>query len=216
VRVIFTPTASGSQTGTITFSAVSGGGGSVGASGAGTAVSVSGTLAVFAGVPSGVGSADGTGVAARFNYPFGVAVDGAGNIYVADNESCTIRKITSAGVVTTLAGTAGLYGSADGTGAAAKFYGPKGIAVDGTGNLYVADTGNNTIRKITPAGVVTTVAGSAGSTGSADGTGAAARFNGPEGIALDGAGNLYVADMLNNAIRKITRSVRKVIAGFLA
>jgi DNA-binding beta-propeller fold protein YncE len=92
----------------------------------------------------------------------------------------------------------------------------RSVATTGAGNLYVADTGNNTIRKITPAGVVTTVAGSAGSTGSADGTGAAARFNGPEGIALDGAGNLYVADMLNNAIRKITRSVRKVIAGFLA
>ena len=94
---------------------------------------------------------------------------------------------------TTLAGIAG-HGSVDGTGSAARFRYPCGVAVDSAGNVYVADTGNHTIRKVTPAGVVTTLAGLAGSSGSADGTGSAARFNGPAGVAVDSAGNVYVAD----------------------
>jgi hypothetical protein len=163
-----------------------------------------GTLAVFAGVPSGIGSANGTGATARFNSPFGVAVDGSGNVYVADYGNSIIRKITPAGVVTTLAGTAGATGSADGTGAAARFAYPSGVAVDGSGNVYVADYGNSIIRKITPAGVVNTLAGTADATGSADGTGAAARFKNPSGIAVDGSGNVYVADYGNSIIRKIT------------
>src|SRR5215470_10182099 len=117
--------------------------------------------------------------AARFNSPSGVAVDSAGNVYVADQGNDTIRKVTAAGVVTTLAGTAGITGSADGTGAAARFNAPFGVAVNGAGIVYVADSFNQTIRKITAAGVVTTLAGSAGVRGSADGTGAAARFSDP-------------------------------------
>lgn len=140
------------------------------------------------------GSADGTGTAAQFCYPSAVAVDGAGNLYVADEGNNTIRKITPGGVVTTLAGTAGTSGSADGTGAAAQFCSPRGVAVDAGGNVYVADAGNGTIRKITPGGVVTTLAGAAGTPGSADGTGAAARFHGPSGLAVDAAGNVYVGD----------------------
>ena len=159
------------------------------------------TLAGKAGVS---GSANGTGEEARFYNPAGVATDSAGNVYVADWLNATIRKITSGGTVTTLAGTAGLTGSADGTGAAARFYYPLGVAVDGSGNIYVADSGNNIIRKITPAGVVTTLAGTAGVTGAANGTGAAASFNGPQGVATDGAGNIYVADAINGIIRKIT------------
>ena len=93
------------------------------------------------------GHADGTGAAASFYNPFGVAVDGSGNLYVADSNNNMIRKITSAGVVTTLAGST-TYGHADGTGVAASFWGPAGIAVDGSGNLYVADSNNNMIRKI--------------------------------------------------------------------
>ena len=150
------------------------------------------------------GSADGTGSNARFLNPQGVAVDGLGNIYVADNNNHTIRKITSAGVVTTIAGQATVAGSADGTGSAARFFHPRGVAVDGAGNLYVADADNHTIRKITPAGMVTTLAGLAGASGSADGTGSGARLMTPEDVAVDNSGNLYVADSGNNTIRKIT------------
>ena len=133
-----------------------------------------------------------------------MAVDSAGNVYVADTYNHTIRKITPAGVVSTLAGLAGSCGSADGTGANARFYYPYGVAVDSAGNVYVADTDNHTIRKITPGGVVSTLAGLAGSSGSADGTGANARFHYPSGVAVDSAGNVYVADTDNHTIRKIT------------
>ena len=158
----------------------------------------------LAGTAGQIGSADGTGSAARFNSAYGVAVDSAGNVYVADTGNDTIRKITPAGVVTTLAGTAGQFGSADGTGSAARFEFPEGVAVDSAGNVYVADTINDTIRKITPAGVVTTLADMAGQVGSADGTGSAARFDYPTGVAVDSAGNVYVADDGNDTIRKIT------------
>ena len=100
--------------------------------------------------------------------------------------------------------TAGSYGSADGRGPLARFSGPVGVAVDGDGNLYVTDNGNHTIRKITPAGVVTTLAGTAESYGSADGRGPLARFSRPYGVAVDGVGNVYVADRQNHTIRKIT------------
>ena len=121
-------------------------------------------------------SADGTGSAARFYYPSGVAVDSAGNVYVADRDNHTIRIVTPAGVVTTLAGLTGIKGSADGTGSTARFNEPTGVAVDSAGNVYVADSGNMTIRKVSPSGMVTTLAGLAGETGSADGTGSTARF----------------------------------------
>ncbi|MCX6996216.1 MAG: hypothetical protein NTV49_03820, partial [Kiritimatiellaeota bacterium] len=113
---------------------------------------------------------------ARFKYPYHVAVDSAGNVYVADYNNHTIRKVTAAGMVTTLAGSAGNRGSADDTGSAARFDYPIGVAVDGAGNLFVADQYNHKIRKVTAAGVVTTLAGSAGNRGSADHTGSAARF----------------------------------------
>ncbi len=158
-----------------------------------------GAVTTLAGTAGSSGSADGTGAAARFTYPEGVAVDSSGNVYVADRNNSTIRKITPAGVVTTLAGTAGSGGTADGTGAAAQFSSPYSVAVDAGGNVFVADSGNNLIRKITPAGVVTTLAGSGA--GNTDGSGAAAQFNDPNGIAVDSSGNLYVADSNNNSIR---------------
>jgi sugar lactone lactonase YvrE len=159
------------------------------------------TFSTLAGY-SGYGNADGTGSAARFYLPNGVAVDSAGNVYVADASNCTIRKVTAGGVVTTLAGLAESYGSADGTGSAAQFVYPTGVAEDSAGNVYVADNNNSTIRKVTAGGVVTTLAGLAGSSGSADGTGSAARFYEPSGVAVDSAGNVYVADGGNNTIRK--------------
>ena len=167
-------------------------------------ITQAGVVTTLAGTAGSSGSADGTGAAARFNYPTGVAVDAAGTLYVADFFNYTIRRITQAGVVTTLAGTAGSPGSANGTGAAARFNYPNGVAVDAAGTVYVADQGNNTIRRITQAGVVTTLAGLAGSPGSANGTGAAARFNAPSGVAVDAAGTLYVADQGNHTIRRIS------------
>jgi sugar lactone lactonase YvrE len=157
------------------------------------------------------GYGDGTGTMASFDTPEGIAVDGSGNLYVADTANNTIRKLTKSGsdyIVTTIAGLAPNPGSSDGTGTAARFRSPRGITVDSSGNcIYVADCNNNTIRKLTKSGsgyIVTTVAGSAGLDGSADGTSTAARFNGPYGITIDGNGNLFVADDGNNTIRKIT------------
>jgi len=153
---------------------------------------------------SGVqGFADGTGTTAKFSWPYGVAVDSAGNVYVADRSNERIRKITPSGVVSTLAGS-GNWGFADGTGTAARFNYPTGVAVDSAGNVYVADEWNHRIRKITPSGVVSTLAGS-GTWGSADGTGTAAKFRSPRGVAVDSAGNVYVADSDNHRIRKITQ-----------
>ena len=161
-----------------------------------------GVVTTLAGTASNFGSADGTGPAAQFEHPLGVDVDNAGNVYVADVYNYTIRKITPGGVVTTLAGTAGVYGTTDGTGAAARFGYTSSVAVDGTGNVYVVDGSYHTIRKITPGGVVTTIGGTVGVLGSADGIGPAALFNLPAGVAVDEAGNLYVADSRNHAIRK--------------
>ena len=148
------------------------------------------------------GSADGTGTAASFRLPFGVAVDADGNVFVADTDNHKIRKISPAGEVTTFAGS-GFRGSADGTGAAASFHFPTGVAVDAGGDVFVADGFNHKIRKISPAGEVTTFAGS-GSRGSADGTGGAASFDDPSGVAVGAGGNLYVADSQNCKIRKIS------------
>jgi sugar lactone lactonase YvrE len=189
-------------------------------------------------------SADGVGAAARFKSPSGIAADRAGTLYVADTTANTVRKITAAGQVTTLAGktgvrghidglgvaalfdgpsgiavdssgtrdglvstlagTAGVRGSVDGMGTAAQFSTPTGIAIDGDGNLFVTDEWANNIRKVTPAGEVTTVANKTGQHGSIDGPAEQPRFVVPTGIAIDHAGNLYVCDYGNRTIRKIT------------
>ena len=164
-----------------------------------------GTRVTLAGRFNVTGSTDATGDAARFHFPEGVCTDGT-NLYVCDNFTHIIRKVVIAtGVVTTLAGTAGASGSTDNTGAAARFSNPYGICYTG-GNLYVCDYSNHTIRKIVASsGVVTTLAGTAGASGSTDNTGAAARFNTPRGICTDGT-NLYVCDYGNHTIRKIVIS----------
>lgn len=162
-----------------------------------------GEVSVFAGKPGVEGSADGVGTAARFSKPTGLAVDAGGTVYVADTDNQTIRRISPAGEVSTLAGATGVVGTSDGPGPVARFLRPTGLAMDADGNICVADTFGHTIRKVTPAGVVSTFAGAGGSDGYADGVGSAARFAEPVGIASDAAGNLYVTESYNRVIRKI-------------
>jgi gliding motility-associated-like protein len=159
-----------------------------------------GFVSTFAGTVQG--SSDGPAASSSFWGPTGLAFDKAGNLYVADYSNCFIRKITPAGVVSTLAG--GIpAGYNDGTGSAAKFYSPTGVATDGAGNVYVADKRNYRIRKITPQGVVTTLAGN-GTIASIDGRGTTASFDDPQELILDSKDNIYVADYGGNKIRKIT------------
>ena len=184
-------------------------------------VSPTGMVTTLAGKRGSSGSTNGPGEAARFGPAFGLAVDAEGRIYVADRESQLVRTVTPAGVVSTLAGTAGVDGERDGAAAVALFDYPNAIAVDATGDVYVADTGEyaesgsavDTIRKITHAEQVTTLAGAAG-WGSSDGVGAAASFNNVGGLAVDAAGDVFAADTLNNTVRKITPSgVVTTVAG---
>ena len=166
-------------------------------------LSVESTLAVstLAGSAGTSGLQDGTQTSAQFSYPSGVALDSAGNIYVADFKNNNIRKVTSTGTVTTPYGsTIGTAGTTNGNGNNALFNTPNSIANDGSDNFYVADTGNNLIREIASSGTVSTV-------------GAGGQFNGPSSVAVDGSGNVYVADTGNNTIRKIAGGVVSTIAG---
>ena len=169
-------------------------------------ITPAGVVSTVAGSPGeeGLGWVDGVGAEARFCHPTGIAVDGHGTLFVADGCNSAIRQVTADGTVTTFAGTMRQIGSADGTGGAARFYAPTGIALDGSGNLYVADSLNCTLRKITPSAVVTTLAGSPGAYGYVDGPGPTARFSCPVGVAVDPAGTIYVADAGNRVIRKVT------------
>jgi sugar lactone lactonase YvrE len=160
-----------------------------------------GTVSTLAGSGSR-GFADGAGTAAQFYYPTGVAVDGEGSIIITDLGNHRVRKITPDGTVSTLAGS-GNKGFVDGPGATAQFYDPYGVAVDGEGSIIIADRGNKRVRKITPDGTVSTLAGS-GSAGFADGAGAAAQFRSPGWVAVDGEGSIIMTDYGNNRVRKIT------------
>ena len=162
-------------------------------------ITIAGEVTTLAG--SIYGSKNGTGTAASFRLTAGVAVDSFDNVYVADQNNNMIRKITPAGVVTTLAGN-GSVGCVNGVDTVASFKEPCSVAVDSSGNVFVADKYNHMIRKVTPQGVVSTFAGNT-SSGSANGTGIAASFNGPSGVSIDGSGTMYVVDQDNNMIRKI-------------
>lgn len=169
-----------------------------------TLVDTNWSVTTFAGRPGEHGTIDGPWNEAQFYWPCGTAVDGSGNIYVADYGNNTIRKITPAGIVTTVAGEAGLAGTMDGVGRSARFNGPIAVAVNQAGDVFVSDSGNHTIRKISSSGVVATVAGDGGVAGTADGINNNSRLNTPLGVAVDGAGNLYVQDCGNNTIRKVS------------
>lgn len=162
-------------------------------------ITPAGVVTTFAGSGS-AGFTNATGIAASFRFPNGIAIDTDGNLYVADRNNHSIRKITSAGVVSTLAGT-GTQGYVDGQGDTAKFNSPSGIAVDASGNVYVADESHR-IRKITPSGFVSTIAG-IGSPSFTNGTSTVAAFKYPNDLEIDNAGNIYVCDKSNHAIRKV-------------
>jgi sugar lactone lactonase YvrE len=174
-------------------------------------VLASNQVTTIAGTAGQSGHLDGRGPAARFQSPAALALDGAGNLFVTDMDN-TIRKIVlGTGDVTTVAGQPGVSGSQDGIGTAALFTQPQGLAADGAGHLYVADTENRTIRKIVLAtGTVTTLAGSVGVNETIDGIGSAAGFASPQGLALDGAGDLFVADYYGNKIRKVVLATAAV------
>ncbi len=162
-------------------------------------ITPSGVSSIFAG--STQGSADGKGTIAQFNHPAGICIDADNNLYVADGGNNIIRKITPEGIVSTLAGAAGVAGSVNGTGNAASFNNPVGIAIDNSHNLFVADQGSNKIRKITPTGLVTTYSGSTqGLLYTSPGT---TQFNHPQAVCVDGQGVVYIADNGNNMIAQI-------------
>jgi kumamolisin len=188
-------------------------------------ITQAGAVSTFAGSSSfTAGFADGAGTTqALFNQPIGLAVDGSNNVYITDFGNAAIRKITSLGAVSTLAGplpgtaAAGVTGCLDGTGAQALFNVPRGITTDSSGNLYVTDSytpivtqsaptfsGNDILRKITSAGVVTTLAGQAGVAGTSSGTGTGAQFYNPAGLVMNSSGTIYIADASNNMIRSAT------------
>ena len=173
-----------------------------------------GTVTNYVGVPGETGCIDGKVAVAKFDHPKGLTFDAAGNLYVADAENNVIRKITTNGVVSTLAGTRGRAGYVDGEGTTAQFNWPFGLAVDSATNVYVADHGNHVIRKITPDSKVSTLAGCPGNPGNRGGKAAEAQFKDPAGVAVDQAGNVYVADSGNDLIRMIsTNGIVSVLAG---
>lgn len=180
-------------------------------------ISADGMVTTLAGLAGAQGARDGAGAEARFTNPSGVALDDAGNIYVTEFNA--VRKVSPSGVVTTLAGASGVRGVVDGAGSAARFGLLLGIAVDASGNVFVSDALSHTIRRITPAGVVTTVAGRTNTSGFVNGSAVDARFNQPAGLAFGPGGILYISDGENRVIRSLTPSgqvatVAEVHAGY--
>jgi trimeric autotransporter adhesin len=179
-------------------------------------VSSSGVIATVAGNGSFGYSGDGGQLtSAQLYWPNGIATDSAGNLFIADTENNRIRKASPSGIITTVAGT-GYFGfSGDGgLATSAELFYPEGIAVDSSGNLFIADSGNHCIRKVSASGIITTVAGTGSLGYSGDGGSAtAAKLNGPYGVAVDSAGNLFIADTFNERIRKVSSGIISTVAG---
>lgn len=172
-----------------------------------------GVLLTLAGTPRPTGSVSGVGEDARFNEPWGSAIDSSGNLFVADRLNHTIRKVAPDGAVTTIAGQAGIAGQLDGPPGIGLFHQPSDIAIDGQGNLFIADSGNHAIRRLDAQGNLTTYAGILGTAGSANGPRAQSTFRNPESVAFDAQGNLYVADSGNSTVRRIGSTDVMLIAG---
>jgi hypothetical protein len=179
-------------------------------------ISPDGTTVTIAGVAGSTGSADGVGAVARFNQPHDLAIDSAGNVFVVDTGNSSIRRVTPAGVVTTFAGQSGAGGSADGPATSARFNAPYGIAVGADDALYIADTGNHTIRRISTAGVVSTIAGQALSAGTVDGTGSAVRFNAPQSLVVDAGGQVFVGSYSSTIRRIATNGTVSTISSYFS
>ncbi|MGP8214928.1 MAG: T9SS type A sorting domain-containing protein [Bacteroidia bacterium] len=165
-------------------------------------------ISTYAG--NGTANYSGNGVAAtsaELNNPSGVATDAAGNLYIADYENNRVRVVETSGIIVTIAGNATQGYSGDGgIATAAELNNPSGVALDASGNLYIADQGNSCVRKISTSGIITTIAGN-GTQGTGNGGAATAQeLNWPTGVAVDGSGNLYIADADNNRVCKVTTS----------
>jgi hypothetical protein len=176
----------------------------------------SGMISTYAGNgTAGYSGDDGPALDAAFQYPYGVAVDSSGNLYIADKLNNAIRKVTSSGTISTYAGNGTLGYSGDGGQARdAKLNNPGGLALDSNGNLYIADTENNVVREVSPAGIISTVAGNGSGGFSGDqGPATSAELLGPSGVTVDASGDLYIADSVNNRIRVVSNGVIKTIAG---
>jgi sugar lactone lactonase YvrE len=169
-------------------------------------VSTSGIITTVAGNGTGGYSGDGgAATSAELYYPSGVAVDSSGNIYIADRNNDRIREVSTSGIITTVAGN-GTWGYSGDSGAAtsAELYGPSGVAVDSSGNIFFVEDGNNRVRKVSASGIITTVAGNGTGGYSGDGgVATSAELYTPYGVAVDSSGNIYIADLNNNRIRKV-------------
>lgn len=173
-----------------------------------------GLLTTLAGVAGDPGPTNGVPGTARFNTPLGLAVTTAGDVWVADSGNHSIRRVSPAGVVETLAGASGEWGAVDGTGSSARFNGPVGVALAADGVLVVADSLNHAVRAVTPAGVVTTIAGQLGSDGWQDGPVTVARFCQPAELQFDAFGNLFVVDAFYHRLRRLdTKGLVTSVAG---
>lgn len=171
-------------------------------------VSPNGIITTFAGSGqvgiAGFSGDGGPATAARLSYPSAVAVDGQGNVYIADEGNHRVRKVSAGGTITTIAGTGVAGFSGDGGPAtSASLYYPQGVAVDGQGNVYIADTSNYRVRKVSPGGTISTFAGGGSSLGDG-GPATAAQLNAPKGVAVDGQGNVYIADTNDNRVREVS------------
>src|SRR6266446_7058503 len=182
---------------------------------AGNALAQTNVISTVAGTGTAGNSGDsGPGTGAQLNNPFGVTVDGAGNLYIADWLNNLVRKVDTSGVITTVAGTGARDNWGDfGAATSAALNGPDSVAVDGAGNIYIADSANNRIRKVDASGIITTIAGTGSPGYNGDADALSHNLSDPSGVAVDNKGNLYIADDGNHRVRKLAGGMLSTVAG---